>query len=241
MVTKGKAVAVLSVCVVLTLVWMAVRSFTSGQSNALLWEPIQKSNTIKTNFFGGAHLSASELEQVLSLARLNGIHEVDEVRMVPNLPATNVTIVIKSVGRVDGRNLSYDMLLIWRIGGHGRDPSDAIVKRAGDFWCKPNGKLTRLLRRYEFNHQRVGVEIGEGVDIAIADKVIPLIGAKKVTLEGGPLSPPELAVLVTSPPVLIERSHSDGPYRLHFSTDRFLEFEYGWGRVKVTGVGSIIY
>lgn len=56
MVTNRKAVAMLSVCVVLTLVWMAVRSFTSGQSNALLWEPIEKSNTIKTNFFRDARL-----------------------------------------------------------------------------------------------------------------------------------------------------------------------------------------
>lgn len=207
------------------------------------WDPIVESGSIKTNFFRGARLSPSELELVVSLAKQSGLFNVSEVSTDPNWPGTNISILVKSVGRVDGRNLSYDVLVIRKTGWHGRKPDDEVVKRAGGFWCEPNGKFTRLLRRYEFNHQRVGVEIGEGVDIAIADKVIPLIGGNKVTLDGH-LSPSGLAFLVTSPPASIERSDSHGRYRLHFFTgsmNNYLEFEYGWGRVKVTGVGSIIY
>lgn len=240
MALKSKVIAALLICAVSIAAWIFAGRTPTPQ---LDWDPIVESGSIKTNFFRGARLSPSELELVVSLAKQSGLVDVSEVSTVPSWPGTNISILVKSVGRVDGRNLSYDVLVIHRTGWHGRKPNDEIVKRAGDFWCEPNGKFTRLLRRYEFNHQRVGVEIGEEVDIAIADKVIPLIGAKKVTLEGGPLSPPELAQLVTSPPAGIERSHSDGRYRLHFFTgsNRYLEFEYGWGRVTVTGVGSIIY
>jgi len=139
----------------------------------------QKSTQIKTNFVKGAELNSVEINQVLMLARQSGIEDAAEVETFNYLPGGGRGISVKSKDHVDGRNIFYDTLLLSKNGWDGLEP-DKTTKRLGNFCVRELGKYTTHLLTYEVKKNTIRIVIGEGVDIAFADKVIPLIASKKV-------------------------------------------------------------
>ena len=59
------------------------------------------------------------------------------------------------------------------------------AKRIGGFWANASDKFTTHLRIYNFRGERIRVRIGDGITTGLADKVIPLIAAKKVRFPPG--------------------------------------------------------
>jgi len=194
---------------------------------------------ITTNFIAEAHLTASEIKQVLELAKACGIDRPSEVRTFHYLPSVTKGISVKSVERVDGRNTSFDTVTISKLGWEERD-SDKSSKRVGDFWAGAEAKYSTLLRRYEFKKATIQISIGKGIDVAFADKVIPLIDAKKVCFESDWVRQ-EFEELKDSKPVAFNRSWSDKGYDLRFNEPsmRAIMFDVKDGRVVVTGIAHI--
>src|SRR5688572_2300455 len=90
--------------------------------------------TIATNFEVEASLSASEIKQVLELAKANGIEAPAEVSTFHYLPVGGKGISVKSVDRIDGRNTSFDTVTISKKGWDQLKPAKNS-KRVGKFWA----------------------------------------------------------------------------------------------------------
>ena len=217
--------------------------FVSIQATAFAGQTNQTKNVasprITTNFIAEARLTHSEVKQVLELAKTCGIDTPSEVSTFHYLPSVAKGISVKSVERVDGRNISFDTVTISKKGWYEGEPQKGS-KRVGDFWANADAKYSTLLRRYEFKKTPIQISIDKGVDVAFADKVIPLIDAKKVRFESD-WGRREFEDLKDSKPVAIYRSYSDKGYELRFNEPfmRAIMFDWKGGQVVVTGVAHI--
>ncbi len=195
---------------------------------------------IRTNFISDAVLTTNEIRQVVELARISGIEKVDEVSTFHFFPSIETGIQVKSVDRVDGRNTSFDSILITRHGPDAEGPENEFWS-VGEFRAFKTFKRTILLRKYEFRGAAVQISIGEGLDVAIADKVIPRIGAGIVRFKDVWLSR-EFDQLKTLKPTAIHKGYQGSGYELRFngSEMRSLRFDWDDGRVVITGVSQIV-
>ena len=211
----------------------------AGQTNVFK-SSTPPATTIKKNFLKDAPLSATEMSQVLSLAHQCGIHDVAEIGTYYALPSSIKVISVKSTDRVDGQNTSFDTVSINKIGWGDSGPENN-AKRIGNFWVDTPGRYTTLLRSYEYGKKTVQIAIGDGIEIAFADKVIPLIAAKKVRFDHDSIRR-EFEELGNSKPQGIYQSYPDKKgYEMRFSepTLRALMFRVDKGRVVITGITEI--
>ena len=144
-------------------------------SHGLLQQPPQ----VITNFQNGASLSQAEVNEVILLARQCGIIQPGEVRTFYWLPVGGRGVAVKSVEQINEADITYDEIIIGKDGWTDIGPSGE-VKRVGRFWAKSSDKSSTHLRMYDFRGERIRVRIGDGITTELADKVIPLIAAKKV-------------------------------------------------------------
>lgn len=227
---KAKAVTALLICGSCVVLW-------GGASGSAVEPP----KAIKTDFAAGANLLPSELKQVVALAKQCGMVDVAEVSTFHYVPGGGRGISVKSTERVDGRNTSFDTVTIHKSGSDSPSPSKDGVIRDGNFWGDKDSKHTTVLRSYEFNKQAVKIEIGLGVDIAFADKVIPLIGANEGLIHKESVRR-QFEALANSKPQAIYKGDFDG-YELRFGeapSQRSLKFRFENGQVIITGVSSIL-
>ncbi len=226
---------------VLLFAWLAFQclqaTVVAGQTNQS--KRAVSPQKITTNFIAEAHLTPSEIKQVLELAKACGIDKPSEVRTFHYLPSLTKGISVKSVERVDGRNTSFDTVTISKLGWEERD-SDKPSKRVGDFWAGSEAKYSTLLRQYEFKKASIQISVGKGIDVAFADKVIPRIDTKRVSFESDWVRQ-EFEEIKDSKPVAIYRSWSDKGYELRFNEPsmRAIMFDVKDGQVVVTGVAHI--
>jgi hypothetical protein len=179
------------------------------------------------------------VKQVLELAKAYGIENPSEVRTFYCLPTLDRGISVKSTEHVDGRNTSFDSVTISKNGWDQRQP-EKNARRVGTFWADADAKYSTLLRLFEFRKATIQISIGKGIDVAFADKVIPLINAKKVRFESDWVRQ-EFEDIKDSKPVAIYRSWSDKGYELRFNEPsmRAIMFDLKDGQVVVTGVAHI--
>lgn len=139
----------------------------------------QKLPQIKITFVEDAKLTEREVKDVISLARQCGIDQPSEVRTFHYLPTSTRGIDVKSVEVVKGADVTFDTLVINNTGWINSEP-DKDSKRIGKFWASPSNKYTTHLRVYDFRKEKIRVEIGPRITTELADKIVPLIAAKKV-------------------------------------------------------------
>ena len=202
-------------------------------------ETIETTNRagIKLSYPRGVTLNAGELQQVLSLAWQAGITNVGEVSTAYGIPGLSKHITAKSRERVNGRSISYETISIHRPGWDGTKPAYGS-KTAGDFWIDVSDKRTTLERTYELGGTTRRIRLSEGVDVAFADKVIPLIAAKKVRLKDDFTRIRFDRVDVLKPGNL-RRSDFHHGYELWFyDRQDIIMFDYEKGEVVITGVGE---
>lgn len=237
---KAKAIGTLLICGFAVMAWLEAACSSADQPKSLK-QPSLEPKPIKTDFAAGANLLPSELKQVVALAKQSGIDDVAEVNTFHYVPAGGRGISVKSVERADGRNTSHDSILVHKSSWDDFVPGKNGVKRDGNFWVDVDGKRTTLLRSYEFNGQPVRIEIGEGADIAFADKVIALIAAKKVRFADH-FDRQEFEKLANSKPTAICRSRFKQEYELQFIGAGIcsLTFAFENGQVILTGVARIL-
>ena len=194
---------------------------------------------VKTNFVSGAQLSAKEVKQVLEVARLCGVDAPSEISTYHYIPAGGKGISVKSVDRVDARNTSFDTIIISKMGWDYRKPEKGIT-RVGDFWAYPREKYSTLLRRFELKNGIIQIQIGDDVNIAFADKVIPLIDRGNIRFVNDWIRQ-DFKELKDLKPVSILKSHISQGYELRFDghSRRLLIFDWKDGGIIVTGVGRI--
>jgi len=216
-------------------------SFPTVASAAQIKQLKQAAQPVKitTNFIAEARLTASEVKQVLQLAKACGIDTPAEVRTFHFLPTGDRGISVESVRQVDGRNTSFETVIIYKLGW-AQDQPDKKSMRVGNFWAEADAKHSTLLRSYEFKKATIQVSIGKGIDLAFADKVIPLIDAKKVRFENGSVLQ-AIERLGDSKPVSLYRSNFGASYQLQFNEPsmRAIMFDVKDGQVVVTGVATI--
>ena len=207
----------------------------ADQTNAGL-PSAQLPSQIKTNFVKGAELNSVEINQVLTLARQNGIEDAAEVRTFYYLPTRNRGIHVKSKERVDGRNISYDTVTLSK-NEWGAKPDQALEPiKVSD------PKYTTYLRIYEINKKIIRITIGEGITTTIADKVIPAIVSKRVRFEND-RTKNEFNRLGDVIPSSINKSDIDkGEYELFLSEPamQILRFRLDNGEVVITGVSRYV-
>lgn len=227
---KAKATTVLLICGSFVVLW--------GGAICLAAEPPK---AIKTDFAAGANLLPSELKQVVALAKQSGLADVAEVSTSPILPVGGKLIYVKSAERVDGRNISFESVCVHKMGWDVLEPAKNGVKRDGNFWVNADDKRTTLLRSYEFNRHAVRVQIGSGVDIAFADKVIPLIALEIIRAgkERGDLRFEDAAKVK---PTAIHKGRFKDEYELQCFGPSLLsvKFRFENGQVVITSVSSIL-
>jgi hypothetical protein len=149
----------------------------ASQTNDL--KSVTQPISIKTKFVEGAKLSEAKVNQVVALAQQGGIKDATEADTFYFLPSVDKGISVKSKERVDGRNISYDTVYVNRLGWYSGSPGPK-AKWLGDFWTDKSEKTTTLEREYQLNKKTDRIHISQGVDFALADKIITQIAAKKV-------------------------------------------------------------
>jgi hypothetical protein len=141
--------------------------------------PQQKASEVKTIFVTDANLTAQDVKDVLSLAKQCGISQPAEIETFHYLPSTERGISVKSIDSIKGVDITFDTITIqntaWRYSEPGKNE-----KRVGTFWATPSDKYTTHLRVYDFRGEKIRINIGTGITTEMADKIIPLIAAKKV-------------------------------------------------------------
>jgi hypothetical protein len=199
--------------------------------------PVQEPKNIKTNFVAGVNLLPSELKLVVALAKQCGITNVAEVNTFHYQPGGGKGISVKSAERLEGRNTSYDSIEVHRIGWNSDVPTADEVRRDGNFWCEPKWKYTTLLRNYVFKKQTVKVEIGQGVDVPLADKIVALFEEKRVRIDND-FTRREFDELWKTKLEGLFQNDSKKGYELRFEgyPIRSLLLEFQNGQLVVTGV-----
>ena len=175
------------------------------------------------------------------LARQSGIEDAAEVETFNYLPGGGRGISVKSKDHIDGRNISYDTIILSKTGWDGLEP-DKTTKRLGNFCVREPGKYTTHLRAYELKKKTNRIVIGEGVDTAFADKVIPLIASKKVRFANDNdwvrRNFNELGEF--TPATLYKSDSNKGEYEMRFSgsDNHILMFKLDKDEVVVTGIAT---
>jgi len=207
----------------------------AGQTN----QPVrpQKLPTVKTNFVAEGQLSAAEVKQVLELAKKLGIANPVEVSTHDVMPGGGRYVWVKSADRSEGRSTWYDAATIYKDSWTYAEAGKSAIQ-LGDFWADKNAKNTTLLRRYEFNKETIQIAIRSGVDIAFADKVIPLILSKTVQFEND-WARQEFEKLKDAKPAVIYKSDSGEGYELRFEKAMIIVgFKIKKEKVVITGVSN---
>lgn len=209
------------------------RDCLSGQTNQTTC-PKQQPN-IKTNFVKDAELSIAEVKQVLELAKKLGIDDPVEVSTFYFLPSTLRGICVKSADRIEGRSTCYDTATISKDSWTALE-ADKNATWVGDFWANKDAKDTTLLRRYESNKETIQVALRNGVDVAFADKVIPLILSKTVQFEND-WARQQFEELKGAKPTTIYKNDSHKDYELRFEEAMIIaRFKMKKEKVVITGV-----
>jgi len=172
----SRTYAVLASCGILCCAGAGV-SLHAEQANVIHGQP-QKSREVETKFEHGAVLTPREITEVISLARACGISEPREVQTFSRLPGVARGVSVKSVERTNGVDITFDQIVIGKSGWTDSEPSQT-AKRVGSFWAEASNNYTRHLRVYNFRGERIRVDLGDGITTDIADRIIPLIAAKK--------------------------------------------------------------
>jgi hypothetical protein len=183
------------------------------------------------------------MKQVLLLAKRCGVSEPGEVSTFDYLPGGGMGVQVKSVERVQGRDIAVDEMTIGRLGWTDLTPGKD-AQRVGKFWAGPSDKFTRHLRVYEFRGKRIRVIIGDGVSTELADKIIPLIAAKKVRFgtknDGFRIDSRDMEEMIGLKPRGLSKQH-DGALWLHFEdTMDALQFRFEKGEVIAEQVIHIV-
>jgi len=197
--------------------------------------PAGQTNSVKTNFIADAQLTKIELEQVLSLARRAGIHDAGEVATFQMLPGGGKGISVTSKERVEGRDIFFDYVCIYKIGWTDIETNKDAVW-IGKFWSD-SAKVTAHVRLYQLSKKAVRVDIGDNVDVKIADQAIPLIVAGKVRLKDkNDIAHLYFDEIKNAEPSAIYRSGEE--YELRFtSISIIVGFRMEKGEVLITSVG----
>ena len=161
---------------------LALSSCTVAPRSGAHGENVESARRMpRTHFATGAVLTAGELQQVLRLVNECGLGEPGEVSTFDWHPAGGRGIRVKSVERGGAREIQIDEITIGKVGWTDLEPpSDA--KTVGEFWGAPSDKFTRLFRLYEFRGEVIRVEIGTGLTVELADRIVSLIELQVVRL-----------------------------------------------------------
>jgi hypothetical protein len=211
---------------------------TGGRTNS---SP-QKVPQIKTIFVDDAKLTDQEVKDVVSLARQCGISEPGEIRTFHYLPTTHRGISVKSVELVQGSDITFDEIHIGNIKWTKSVP-DENTKRVADFCATPSEKYTTHLRVYDFRGEQIRVQIWAGITPELADKIIPLIAAKKVRFpdnKGLINSNNEMKMMIDLKPSGISKN-DDGGLWLHVSgLLNVVKFRFDNGEIVLEQVIHIV-
>jgi hypothetical protein len=216
-----------------------------GVFNCAGADPTSRTNSslqIKTIFVDDAKLTKEEVKDVLSVAQQCGVSEPAEIRTFHYLPGTRRGISVKSVERVKGVDITFDEIYLKKTDW-GYSMPDEKAKKAGQFWAAPADKYTTHLRAYDFRKEKIRVRIYDEAMSELADKIIPLIAAKKVRYPDskGPFdSHKDLkAMLELKPRGIFKRE--DGKFWLQFeSLLSDLQFRFENGEVILEQVVFIV-
>jgi hypothetical protein len=199
-----------------------------------------KTSPVKTSFVENAKLNSVELKQVLSLANQSGIQDATEVETFNYLPGGGRGISVKSKERVDGRNISYDTILVEKGGWRDGVP-DKTAKHLGDFYIQ-YPKSTTLLRTYEIYKHTVRIVMDEGIPATLADQVMSAIVSKRVRFEddGARRSFSTLEKII--PEAIYKSESNKGQYEIRLSEPamHILMFNLDKGEVVITGVATYV-
>jgi len=184
-------------------------------------------------------LTPREVTEVVSLARECGISEPEEVRTFYWLPGGGKGVTVKSVERTNAADITFDEIEIGKSGWTGFGAS-GTVKRVGGFWAEASGKFTRHFRVYDFRGERIRVNIREGITTDLADKVIPIIEAKKYRFSSNDgalqFERPEMEKMVGAKPSGLSKQQN-GELWLHVEDQlNALQFRFEKGEVILVGV-----
>ncbi|MDB6068775.1 MAG: hypothetical protein JWR26_4983 [Pedosphaera sp.] len=198
-----------------------------------------KPHTIETKFEKGAELSSEEINQVVALAKKCGIPEVESIKTFRYMPSGGRGIVAKSKERISGRNISFDSVYVERAGWAIGDP-DAKAKQLGAFWAEAPYIRTSRLREYELNKKTVRVELGEGIDISLADQVIPMIANRQISFESEFFRSQFEHINVSKPASISKGLYGQG-YEVRYDEPRMkaILFKVENGKIVFTGIAFI--
>lgn len=182
-------------------------------------KPTEKAPKIKTTFAPNAELTPQEIKDVLALAKQCGISQPGEVSTFQWLSGGGYGVEVKSVELVKGRDITFDKIVMGKTGWTDIGLDDH-VKRVGKFWATPSQKYPTHLRMYDFRGEQIRIYIDKGITTELADKIIPLIAAKKVRFpdETGVFFFRDMKEMINSKPSGLTKE-SDGKLLLHFERD----------------------
>lgn len=196
---------------------------------------------VKTKYLRHAELSQAELANVLSLAKSCGIPDVIEVETFYYLPSTSKGISAKGRLKVEGRNHSFDSIVVDRMGWSYRESSTNAL-HLDNLWATPTDRRTTLLRDYVINGTAKQIEIGKAVSVDLADMVISRVFSGRANL-GSQYTPASFERLIQRAPTGIYRSENN-EYELWFETSSAswdtLRLKVEGKEITITGSGSIV-
>lgn len=218
--------------------------FSSSSGAGQGMQTIETTNNagLKLSYIPTAKLNAIELHQVLSLASRSGITNVESVSTVYGIPGLSRHVIVKSKERVVGRNVSYETLTMDRKSWESGKKSGGILDPS-DFKVETSGKQIHFERSYQLAGKVRRVAMLE-TDVAVADKVIPVIAAKKVRFKDEATNTAfdsaryQFERIDLSKPDVLRNGNSPDEYELEFSeSQHIIYFRYKDGEVMITTVG----
>lgn len=189
---------------------------------------------VATNFVADAVLSPAEIEQVLTLAKACGLDSPARIETYHVLPGRGKAMRVKSVEHVEGRNTTFDTLVISKKDWGGWMPGKD-AKWVGDFWADAGSKYSTLLRRYDFRKESIQIQIGKGVATELADKVMALIETNDVRF-GKDVDMFDFDRLKQSKPKRIFPYPEKGGYCIEFNWQLLMMFEWKDDHIFVTAL-----
>jgi len=197
--------------------------------------------TVKTRFIDDAILDEKEIATVLQLAKQCGIAEPGEIQSYHALPGSHRSVNVVSVERVNGRQITYDLVNVGCAKWGGQEWMGKNPKQLGKFWVSSSHFYTVKCTTFNIDGRTVRVSLDEGIPLTLADKIIDAFThrrieddfAYKFTLEHTDVSSPSQ----------LKYQKGKNEYEIHF-LQQSISFVFQLneiGQIKIDGVGSTVF
>jgi hypothetical protein len=156
----------------------------SENQTEILTPGVDRHLNMRTNFVPDAALTPEEVVTVVALAESCGVGHVASVESLHYFPSTERGIIVTGLEQTSGRKVIFKTVEVFREGWAYKSDS-ANTRSNGQFWIDLHQPpIVHELTIFSTPQGTARVELGSGVPIDIADRVIKAFTTRRITYSG---------------------------------------------------------